>query len=120
MTDVKSYKDLKVWQKAMDLVPQVYSLARSLPQVEEYALSDQIRRSVVSIAANIAEGQARQHRKEFLQSLYVARGSLAELETLLMVAEKLAYVKPEDLLPIHESITEIRRMLQGLINSLAR
>jgi four helix bundle protein len=120
MSDVKSYKDLNVWQKAVDLVPQVYAVVRSLPQVEQYALSDQIRRSVVSIAANIAEGQARQHRKEFLQSLYIARGSLAELETLLIVAEKLGYVKPEDLPSIHESIPEIRRMLQGLINSLAR
>ena len=115
---VTSYRDLKVWQRAIDLVPEVYELLRSFPKHETYALADQIRRAVVSIPANIAEGQARQHRKEFLQSLYVARGSLAELETLLVVAEKLSYLGAEATAPVLAAMTELRRMLSGLISRL--
>ena len=79
---VQNYRDLKVWQESMDLTPEVYRLQRKLPKEETYGLGDQIRRAAVSIPANIAEGHARQHTKEFLQYLAIARGSLAELETL--------------------------------------
>jgi len=115
---VQSYRDLKVWQQAIDLVPEVYQLLRKLPKEENYALADQIRRAVVSIAANIAEGQARQHTKEFLQHLSIARGSLAELDTLLTVAERLGYLKAEDMAPIQSSMAEIRMMLHGLMKRL--
>ena len=73
------YTELVVWQRAMALVPDVYTLLKAFPQEETYALADQIRRAVVSIPANIAEGQARQHRKEFIQHLSIAKGRLAEL-----------------------------------------
>jgi len=116
--EIRSYRDLKVWQKAIELVPRIYELIRSLPREETYALADQIRRAVVSIAANIAEGQARQHTKEFRQSLYVARGSLAELDTLLEVAIRLRYLTPEQKTQLEPPMSEVRRMLDGLIKAL--
>ena len=89
MGEKNNYRDLVVWQRAIDLVPEVYQLVKKLPKEETYALGDQLRRAVVSIPANAAEGQARQHHKEFLQHLSIAKGSLAELHTLLTVAQKL-------------------------------
>lgn len=115
---VQSYRELKIWQKAVDLAPQVYRLVRKLPREEIYALGDQIRRATVSVPANIAEGQARQHTKEFVQYLCIARGSLAELDTLLAVAERLNYLIEEDTAPIHEGIDEMRKMINGLIRKL--
>jgi four helix bundle protein len=99
-------------------VPEIYRLIASFPRVESYALSDQLRRAAVSIAANIAEGQARRHRKEFLQHLSVAKGSLAEIHTLLVVAEKLGYLTGERLALLEAMLREIRRPLFGLIASL--
>jgi four helix bundle protein len=115
---VKSYRDLKVWQKVIELIPEVYGLMKSFPKTEQYALMDQLRRAVVSVAANIAEGQARQHRKEFLQGLYIARGSLAEVDTLLEVALRLSYITREQQKSTEKAIMEIRRMLEGLIKSM--
>jgi four helix bundle protein len=115
---VRSYKDLKVWQKGIELVPRVYKILRSFPKEERFAMVDQMRRSVVSVPSNIAEGQARQHRKEFLQSLYIARGSLAELDTLITVAEHLGYVNSKAKAVLDKEMIELRRMLQGLINTL--
>ncbi|MBQ7547027.1 MAG: four helix bundle protein [Clostridia bacterium] len=86
---VTNFKDLIVWQKAMELAKQVYMLTKYLPQQEIYALSDQMRRAAVSIPSNIAEGQARQSKKEFLQFLSIARGSRAELETQLLLAKEI-------------------------------
>ncbi|MCP4455355.1 MAG: four helix bundle protein, partial [Planctomycetes bacterium] len=86
-----SYRDLEVWQKAMGLVELCYACTKSFPSEERYGLTDQIRRAAVSIPSNIAEGQTRQHRKEFLQFLSIAQGSLAELETQIQIAERLHY-----------------------------
>lgn len=99
----------------MDLVPTVYGVVRTFPKFEIYALSDQIRRAVVSIPANIAEGQARQHPKEFVQHLMIAKGSLAELHTLLIVACRLGYTTEERLRSLEENIAAIRAPLSGLI-----
>ena len=88
-----SYKDLIVWQKAMTLIPKIYTFLKVFPPEERYALSDQ-----VSIAANIAEGQGRNHPKEFLQFLGIAKGSLAELETLMIIARNLNYLTPDRLI----------------------
>ena len=82
----KSYRELIVWQKSMELAEKVYLLVKALPKEETYALSDQMRRAAVSIPSNIAEGHARQSQKEFLQFLCIARGSRAELETQLLLA----------------------------------
>ncbi len=115
-----SYRDLIVWQKAIDLVPEVYALIRRFPQEENFALSQQARRAVVSISANIAEGQARTHRKEFAQHLSVARGSLAELDTLLIVAERLGYLSEADLSRVEASIADVRRPLRALLDVISK
>ena len=115
---VQSYRDLKVWQQAIDLVTATYLLLKTFPKEEIYALASQIRRAAVSIPANIAEGHARQHTKEFLQHLSIAKGSLAELDTLLIVAEKLSYVGSQEVAAIQASIAEIRMMLCGLMSRL--
>ena len=115
---VQSYRDLKVWQQAIDLVIAVYPILKTFPKEEVYGLSSQIRRAAVSIPANIAEGQARQHTKEFLQHLSIAKGSLAELDTLLIVAEKLGYVNNQEIVPIQASMRELRMMLYGLTSRL--
>ena len=114
----KNDKQLIVWQRAMDLVPEVYALIKVFPKEETYALADQIRRAVVSIPANIAEGQARQHNKEFLQHLAIAKGSLAELHTLLMIAERLGYLSKTTLDGIERDLSQIARPLSGLIQNL--
>ncbi|NNM87488.1 MAG: four helix bundle protein [Phycisphaerae bacterium] len=119
MTEAQQgYRDLVVWQRAVDLVPKVYGLLKRLPVGERYALGDQLRRAVVSVAANVAEGQARQHRKEFLQHLWIARGSLAETETLLVVGHRLGYWPEQDLECVLAAMAEVRRPLQGLINRM--
>ncbi|MBW3671571.1 MAG: four helix bundle protein [Acidobacteria bacterium] len=118
MVERRSYRDLVVWQRSVDLVPMIYELLRAFPKHEIYGLTDQIRRSSISIAANIAEGQGRQHPKEFLQHLSIARGSLAELHTLLIIAERLRYLETERLACLEEEISQIRRPLPGLMTSL--
>ena len=92
---MQSYRDLIVWQKSIDLVTAVYELVKLFPREELYALSSQIRRAVVSIPSNIAEGHNRNSDKEFVQFLCIARGSLGELETQLIIAEKLNYTNKE-------------------------
>lgn len=114
----RTYRDLVVWKRAIELVPQVYRLVGKFPRFETYAIADQIRRSVVSIPANIAEGQGRQHPKEFLQHLAIARGSLAELHTLLVVAGRLEYLSAEELDTIEAELAKVAKPLHGLIANL--
>jgi four helix bundle protein len=113
MSHAKTHKDLIVWQKAMDFVEEVYKLTDKMPQSELYGLTSQIRRSAVSIPSNIAEGAARNHNKEFMQFLYVALGSVAELETQLLLAERLQFIPSA---PIG-NLSEIKKMLLGLIRT---
>lgn len=115
---MKTYRELRVWQEAIALVPMVYAVVRRLPREERYELGSQMRRAAVSVPANIAEGQARQHRKEFLQALHVSKGSLAELETLLIVAERLCYLSQPDLERLQTEIAKVRQPLHGLIDRL--
>ena len=89
---IKSYRDLLVWQKAMDLVAESYILSGKLPKTEIYGLASQIQRSAVSIPANIAEGQGREHLGDYLHHLSVANGSLMELETHLLLVSRLGFV----------------------------
>ena len=117
---IASYRDLHVWQDGIELIPKIYELIGRLSSSERFALADQLRRAAVSIPANIAEGQARQHRKEFIQSLCIARGSLAELDTLLVVAERLGYLAKDDSREAAEDMRKLARMLQALITSLHR
>jgi four helix bundle protein len=116
--EVRSFRDLCIWQAGMELVKVVYQLARSLPREERFELSDQMRRAAISVPTNIAEGHARRHTKEYLQHLSIARGSLAELLTLILLTEQLDYLAHEAMLPIEERIQHLRMPLCTLIASL--
>ncbi|MFH1231412.1 MAG: four helix bundle protein [Planctomycetota bacterium] len=118
MSEVKSYKDLLIWQKGIDLVKDIYNLTKKFPKSEQYGLIDQIHRSAISVPSNIAEGQARQHSKEFIQFLYISLGSLAELDTQFIISKELAYINEDDLTKIDSKITEIRKMISGLLSKL--
>ena len=113
-----NYKELKVWQKAMDLTVEVYKLVKLLPKEETYAMSDQMRRAVVSIPSNIAEGQGRNSDKEFIQFLSIARGSLWELETQIEICLRIGYIDQSLATNIYNLIEEISKMLNALSNSL--
>ncbi|HEX5504766.1 MAG TPA: four helix bundle protein [Thermomicrobiales bacterium] len=113
-----SYRDLLVWQKAVDLVEEVYLATRAWPREELYGLTNQVRRAVVSVPANIAEGQGRNSRAEFMQFLAVARGSLHEVETHLVIARRLQYLP----VPAYDALiwrtTEVARLISGLSKHL--
>jgi four helix bundle protein len=96
-TRIKSFRDLRVWQVGMKLVEQVYVLTRAFPKHELYGLASQMQRAAVSIPSNIAEGRTREHLKEYLQHLSIARSSLAELETQLEIATRLGYCRSEQI-----------------------
>ena len=113
-----NYKELKVWQKGMDLTVEVYKLVKLLPKEETYALSDQMRRAVVSIPSNIAEGQGRNSDKEFIQFLSIARGSLWELETQIEICLRIGYIDQSLATDTNNLIAEISKMLNALSNSL--
>ncbi|MBO4640799.1 MAG: four helix bundle protein [Treponema sp.] len=116
---IVDYKELIIWQKSMDLVSEVYKLAKKLPKEETYVLSDQIRRSAISIPSNIAEGNGRHSVKEYGYFLSIARGSIAELETQLLLGERIGYWESKDLTQSFDLITEIRKMLTKIKHNLA-
>jgi len=115
---VKSYKDLLVWQKGIELVKGVYQLVKKFPREETYVLGDQLRRAAISIPSNIAEGQAKRHVPEFKQFLYISLGSLAELNTQLIIAKELGYLDQSALGGIENKIVELRKMISTLITRL--
>lgn len=116
---VKSYKELLVWQKSMLLTEETYRLVKLLPREELYALSDQMRRAAVSITSNIAEGQARNSTKEFVNFLSIARGSAAELETQFMICVRLKYFTQSQTETAMSLCSEVGRMLNALIGKLS-
>ncbi len=116
---MKYYKDLKVWQKAMDLTVEVYRLVKLLPREELFALSSQMRRAAVSIASNIAEKQGRNSAKEFLQFIAIAKGSNSELETQLLICVRVGYMEEQTIQVALSLITEIAKMLSSLSRTLA-
>ena len=118
MVEGRSFRDLIAWQKAMALVVVVYHLTKRWPQDELFGLTNQARRAAVSVPANIAEGQGRSGAREFGHHLSIAHGSLAELETHLLIAQDLEYVDEATLSPVLEQLAEVRRLLRGLIRSL--
>ena len=115
----RHYKDLLVWQKGMTLTKLVYKLTASFPAEERFGLTAQMRRAAVSIPSNIAEGQARRGTKEFLQFLSHAEGSLAELETQVLLSTELLFAKTEDVKPALEEIDQLQKMLIALKRKLA-
>ena len=112
-----SFKDLEVWKRGIDLVEDVYSLTAKFPANEQFGLVSQMRRAAVSIPSNIAEGQGRKNTKEFIQFLYIAKGSLAEIETQLIICERLKFIA--DAQVQIEKMKVMRMMLIGLINKLS-
>ena len=109
---------MQVWQAGIELVMEIDRLTGGFPPEERYGLTSQMRRAAVSVPSNIAEGAARQSEKEFLQFLIIARGSLSELETQVLIAGKLGYVKAVD--PILQRIDKIFGLLGGLIRSIKK
>jgi four helix bundle protein len=116
---IKSYRDLIVWQKAMDFVELVYRCTKAFPKEELYGLTSQLRRAVVSVPCNIAEGHGRQSTREFLNFLSIAYGSLNEAQTQILIAERLNYLGEQERLTLFELSFEVARLLNGLSNSLA-
>ncbi|MCA1613446.1 MAG: four helix bundle protein [Acidobacteria bacterium] len=116
--DIKSHRDLIVWQKSMDLTVAVYQVTKSFPREETYGLTSQIRRAAASIPANIAEGQGRRLVGEFQQFLAHARGSLLELDTHLELALRLDYLNSERYAALNQRVVEVGKMLNGLLRSL--
>ncbi|HWQ10938.1 MAG TPA: four helix bundle protein [Holophaga sp.] len=118
MANDRSYRDLMVWQKSMDLVEHVYRATQRFPKEETYGLKSQIRRSSVSIPSNIAEGQSRLTPGEFIQFLGIARGSLAELETQLLLAQRLTLLAEAESQALLKLASDIGRLLNGLVRPL--
>jgi len=116
----KNYQDLIVWQKAMDLVEAVYQKTKDFPKEEIYALTSQLRRAAVAIPSNIAEGQGRASKKEFANFLSIAHGSVREVETQILIAQRLGYLSGAEATNLLDLAGELGRMLQGLMNALRR
>ena len=116
----KSYQDLEVWQKAMDLVVVCYQMAKGFPKSEIYGLVSQLQRAAVSVPANIAEGRQRQYSKEFLHHLSIAYGSLAEVETHVQIAGRLSYIDESRIDNVLNKTAEFGRMLNGLRRSIRK
>ena len=117
-TKIHTYRDLRVWQKAMDLVVTSYKFTKLLPADEKYGLISQIKRASSSIPANISEGHGRKRTGDFLHHLSIAHGSLMELETHFLIAYRLAYVRMTDIEPLLRQTNEVSRMLSGLVQKL--
>ena len=115
---MRDFKKIKVYQKAEALVLVVYRVTKGFPKEEIYGLTSQLRRAVVSIACNIAEGASRQHEKDYVHFLYIARASLAEVRCLVGLSAQLGYLPPADREPIEILLEESSKMLYGLIKSI--
>ena len=116
MNKIQSHKDLKVWQESIDLVVKIYKISENFPKHEVYGLTSQIRRAAVSIPSNIAEGAGRKGDNEFKRFLFIALGSLSEVETQLEISQRFNYIYTIE--EINKSIYFIRNMLSNLIKSL--
>jgi four helix bundle protein len=114
---VKTHRDLDVWKEGIDLAISIYKVAEKFPKEEKYSLVDQVKRSAVSIPSNIAEGAARNSSKEFMQYLHIALGSAAELETQLIISEKLGFIDEKN---IFAELEKVKSKLLGLIKFVRR
>ena len=113
-----SYKELIVWQKSMELVEEIYRLVRLLPKEETYALSDQMKRSAISIPSNIAEGHGRNSSKDFSRFIFIAQGSKAELETQIEICVRLDYFTEQQIKKAVDLCNTVGKMLRNLVRSL--
>ncbi|HEV2750258.1 MAG TPA: four helix bundle protein [Gemmatimonadales bacterium] len=117
---IKHHRDLVVWQRAMDLVAQAYRLTDRFPKEERFGLVQQVKRAVVSIPSNIAEGHGRDHLGDYLRHLSVANGSLMELEIQFTIAVRLGYLERDDAAEVFEGMVQVGQLLPGLVRALKR
>ena len=115
---IQSFKDLIVWQKAMEMASEVYSITKQLPKEEIFSLASQIRRAAVSVPSNIAEGYGRDSKKEYLHFLSIANGSVCELETQLLLCVHIHYLSEQDIQPILNLLSEIGKILIAITKKL--
>ena len=115
MSDYKKYTDLDVWKQARQLVAAIYAISTTFPKDEQFGLTNQLRRSAISIPSNIAEGCGRNHKKDSIQFFYISRGSLYEAETQLYVSFDLKYLLESDLNTTLTKLETVRKLLNGLI-----
>lgn len=115
---MKTHKDLDVWKNSIDLVLEIYSLTRSFPKEELFCLTKQLRKTAISIPSNISEGAARNQKKEFVRFLRISTGSLAEVETQMLIAWHLNYINEPELVKITGHGNKIRSQISGLIKNL--
>ncbi|HZK11023.1 MAG TPA: four helix bundle protein [Atribacterota bacterium] len=115
---IKSFKDLKNWQKGIEIVSDTYILTKNFPKEELFSLTSQLRRSAISIPSNIAEGFKRFHNKEYKQFLFIALGSCAELETQIIIAKELKYINENEEAKLVEKLDHVCRMTSNLIKKL--
>ena len=114
---LKNFKELKVWKKSYKLCLEVYRITAGFPKEERYGIVSQIRRSVVSVPSNIAEGYGRRTTADYVRMLYISYGSICELETQVLLAGDLNFIKQDELGALKEGIAEVERMLKALIKS---
>lgn len=114
------FRDLRVWQKSMDLVVAIYNVTSEFPSCEKFGLSSQIRRAIVSVPSNIAEGHTREHLKEYLHHLSMAQASLAEVETQLEIAARLEYLSEPQLRSLLDTLHALGRQIHALRRSLTQ
>lgn len=115
---IKSYRDLTVWQSSVDLAIKIYECTKTFPKSEAYGLTNQLRRAATSVPSNISEGRNRGTRKDFAHFLRVALGSVAEVQTQLIIAYRLQYISKEQYLPLENHTIEITKMLYSLVRKL--
>ena len=118
MGEYKTHKDLDVWKQSISFVTDIYKLTGNFPKEELYGITNQIRRAAVSIPSNIAEGATRMHEKEYMQFLNIALGSTSELETQLIISNKINYINTDQMNSILDKLNNIRKMIIGLKKSL--
>lgn len=118
MEKIKNFKQLKIWQKGIEIVTDTYKITKKFPKDELYGLTSQIRRAAVSIPSNIAEGFKRSYSKEYSQFLHIALGSAAELETQLIIAKELGFIPESELNDISDKLDHVSKMISSLLNKL--
>ena len=117
---LKSFKELKVWQKSYKLCLKVYKITKKFPKTEVYSFTSQMRRAALSITCNIAEGYGRKTTPDYLRFLYMSYGSICELETQTLLAGDLEYIETKSLYELQGDLGEVERMLKALIKSIER
>jgi len=115
---MNNFRKLKIWKRSINLATDVYEITKQFPRSELYGITSQVRRSVVSISSNIAEGAGRQSQKEFIQFLNIAKGSCYELETQLLISKNLKYISEESYLALESELIKIEKMIYALIKKV--